>query len=118
MSTENPSRPPIEALALTESMNSPNAALGDDGRAMGRWQVHPDWVDTWSKHYDIWARENETWDSRIERLVNAFIEDHRQFMSLVAVAMYFHLGHRAISTDKDWDADYAKKFAAFLGEQP
>ena len=103
------------ALAGTESNDNVNAPLGDHGCAMGRFQAHPDWVDTWSKHYDLWARDDETWDSRIERLVEAFADDHLQWLSAVEVAMYFHLGHRAIPTDKDWDAAYAKRFTICSG---
>ena len=104
----------VRALALTESSDNPNAPLGDHGCAQGRWQAHPDWVDTWSKHYNIWARVNESWDSRIQRLVEAFADDHLRLYLPVEVAMYFHLGHLSHPTDTDWDADYAKRFESFL----
>ena len=101
------------ALAGTESNDNVNAPLGDHGCAMGRFQAHPDWVDTWSKHYNLWAREDETWDSRVQHLIEAFADDHLRFLSPVVAAMYYHIGHPTVLGDKDWDAKYAERFQVY-----
>ena len=102
------------ALGLTESDGNPNAPLGDDGRAVGRFQAHPDWQWTWAKHYNLAPNLDEKWDSWIERLVMAFAADHLKYMTPEKVAMYFHLGHMSAPIDKGWDADYAARFNARL----
>jgi hypothetical protein len=104
----------LHKLALTESTDNPDAPLGDDGRALGRYQVHPDWLDCWSKHYQLPCALSETWDSWVARIVGAFYRDHSaRGYSDVEVAMYYHLGHPALASTADWDAKYAKRF---LGE--
>ena len=100
----------VRALALTESNDNPEA-WGDAGRAMGRWQVHPDWVWTWANKYALEPALNETWDSFIHRLVTAFANEHLSIGNSTQVAMHFHLGHRSNSLAFDWDADYAQRFA-------
>lgn len=85
-------------------------AWGDEGRAMGRWQVHPDWLWGWSKRYQLQPVLDETWDSFVMRVVVAFARDHLlSGMSPVSVAMYFHLGHEG-----DYDRDYAVRFQEAL----
>ena len=81
-------------------------AWGDEGRAMGRWQVHPDWLWGWAKNYRVEPALDETWDAFVMRVVLAFARDHfARGMSAVTVAMYFHLGHLG-----DFDRDYAARF--------
>ena len=99
------------ALALTESNDNPEA-WGDAGRAMGRWQVHPDWVWTWAKHYGLEPPLNATWDSFVRSVVAAFANDHLRNMLPDGVAMYFHLGHPNGLERGDWDDDYAQRFEA------
>ena len=96
-------------IAVVESNNNPNAPLGDDGRALGRFQVHPDWLFDWSTNYHITPHLMETWDSFVIRVVEAFYQSHTTMMD-VEIAMYFHLGHPCKSTDSDWDKDYAERF--------
>lgn len=45
------------ALAYTESNNNPNAPLGDDGRAIGRWQMHLPFLYTWLTLKDWWETD-------------------------------------------------------------
>jgi hypothetical protein len=106
----------LYCLGKTESNDNPNVHLGDNGRALGRFQVHPDWVYTQSARFGLKPFLNETWDSFITRLVTAFYEHNIQFIAPVDVAMYFHLGHRTPSTAPDWDAEYAERFNVFAAD--
>ena len=101
-----------EAIGQVESGNNPNAPLGDAGRALGRYQCHPDWIWTQCRHFTLAPFLNETWDAFVTRLVEAFYVAYSPFMSDVEVAMYFHMGHRVHPTDGDWDRDYANRFSA------
>ncbi len=106
----------LTCLAKTESNDNPNAPLGDHGRALGRFQTHPDWVWTQCKRFGIQPTLNETWDSFITRLVIAFFEHYIQTMDEMEVAMYFHLGHHTKPTDADWDSGYAERFQGFAAD--
>ncbi len=106
----------LHCLAMTESNDNPNAHLGDAGRALGRWQVHPDWIHTQEIRFGLQPALNETWDSFITRLVTAFFDHYIQSMGEQEVAMYFHLGHRTLPTGADWDAAYAERFQGFAAE--
>ena len=103
-------------LGRTESNDNPNSPLGDGGRAAGRFQIHPDWMDTQEKRFGLRPELNETWDSLFTRLVTAFFEHYGAQMSDVEVAMYFHIGHRVLPTDRDWDAKYAERFQVFAAD--
>lgn len=100
------------AIAIVESNDNPNAPLGDAGRALGRYQVHPDWVWTQCRRFTLAPFLNETWDAFIVRLVQAFYVGYSGTMPDVEVAMYFHLGHHAHPSDGDWDQEYASRFVA------
>jgi hypothetical protein len=100
----------IAALAGTESSNDPNAPLGDDGRALGRFQVHPDWVCTYALLFSRRPLLNETWDAWITALVRLFFQRYSPKNTAVQVAMWFHLGHFATEESSDWDAPYAERF--------
>lgn len=103
----------IFCLAMTESHDNPNAQLGDNGRALGRFQVHPDWVWTQCKRFGIQPTLNETWDSFITRLVTAFYNHYAISMSPVDIAMYFHIGHVVTIDSPDWDKGYATRFNGY-----
>jgi hypothetical protein len=106
----------LKVLGETESGDNPNAHLADAGRALGRFQIHPDWMDTQEKRFGIRPLLNETWDAFLTRLVTAFFNHYVQDMEDVEVAMYFHLGHRATPTDADWDKGYAERFQTFAAD--
>jgi hypothetical protein len=106
----------LVCLGKTESHDNPNAPLGDAGRALGRFQVHPDWVHTQEVAFGLQPIVNETWDSFITRLVTAFFNRHVKDMDEIEVAMYFHLGHHTLPTDADWDAHYAERFQTFAAD--
>lgn len=102
----------VHALAMTESGNNTNAPLGDNGRAMGRFQVHPDWVFTFSSAYHLSPMLGETWDSFITRIVRAFYQEHviKYGMTAEEIAMAFHIGHIVKADSSDWDVAYAERF--------
>ena len=106
----------LTCLAKTESNDDPNIHLGDGGRALGRFQVHPDWVWTQCQRFGIKPALNETWDSFITRLVIEFFNHYAVALDDLGVAMYFHLGHRALPTDADWDKGYAERFQGFAAD--
>ena len=103
-------------LGKTESNDDPDIHLGDGGRALGRFQVHPDWVWTQCRRFGIQPALNETWDSFVTRLVTAFFDFYGGQMQDIEVAMYFHLGHRTLPTDNDWDVGYAERFQVFAAD--
>jgi hypothetical protein len=105
----------LACLAETETNDNPRA-WGDNGRAIGRFQVHPDWVHTQEVRFGLQPVLNETWDSFITRLVTKFFELHIGTMDEQEVAMYFHLGHRTLPTDADWDTHYAERFQGFAAD--
>ena len=105
----------LYCLGRTESNNDPNVALGDGGRALGRFQVHPDWAWGYARRFGVQPALNETWDSFITRIVVAFYDHFCGGMPALEVAMYFHVGHPVRPGDKDWDGDYAARFSGFWG---
>jgi hypothetical protein len=103
----------LYCLGMTESRDDPNAPLGDGGRALGRFQIHPDWMDTQEKRFGIRPELNEPWDSFMTRLVTAFYEHYVITMEAIDVAMYFHEGHRVLQGTADWDTGYAERFQTY-----
>jgi hypothetical protein len=103
----------LKALAVVESSDDPEA-WGDAGRAMGRWQVHPDRLWQEMHAYRITPAPGETWDQLVARALRAMYSNLTQAHTDTAIAMYWHLGHFAKSTDDDWDAKYAARFGAAL----
>lgn len=103
----------LYCLGMTESNDDPNAHLGDGGRALGRFQTHPDWIWTQCKRFGLQPALNETWDSFITRLVTAFYNHYIDSMEAIEVAMYFHMGHHVRQTDADWDQGYADRFQEY-----
>ena len=103
----------LAALAVVESSND-SEAWGDDGRAMGRWQVHPDRVWSESRLRRVAPNLGETWDSWIGRILTVIFKGLYPVESPVAIAMYWHLGHFSKPDATDWDEDYAAKFTAAL----
>jgi hypothetical protein len=103
----------LAVLAHTESKSNPNAPLGDDGRALGRWQVHPDWVWSTARRFSLQPLLNESWDRFVERLVTAFYKEHSQYLSDIEVAMFFHLGHLESPDQSGWDKGYAERFEEY-----
>ena len=107
----------VMAIANVESNGNPNIGFGDGGRAMGRFQVHPDWLWGWANHYHLTPNLDETWDSFVRRVVTAFVDDHLSHMQPAIVDMYFHLGHITYPKDIDWDQERCDKFIDAFGEQ-
>lgn len=97
------------ALALTETLNNPQA-FGDDGRAYGRWQMHPAFVAEWAPtERDV----NETWDGLFrDTLENFYLKRTRAGVPLHILVMEFHLGVHAVASG-EWDSKYGLRFAEF-----
>jgi hypothetical protein len=94
------------ALALTESDND-QKAWGDQGLAMGRWQMHPAFVDQW------WPTNIEvdwSWDHLFHAaLLRFYTARYVQGVTLETVVMEFHLGVQAVKEGRR-DATYLARF--------
>lgn len=103
----------LKALAVVESSDDPEA-WGDGGRAMGRWQVHPDRL--WSELHrnTITPQLEETWDQLTSRVLRSIWSKYRFDLEPAQIAMYWHLGHFTDDHKPDWDAKYAARFGAAL----
>lgn len=103
----------LKALAVVESSDDPEA-WADGGRAMGRWQVHPDRL--WSEMHSlqITPKLGETWDQLVARVLRAMWVELEPKHTTIAIAMYWHLGHWVTSLDRDWDTKYTARFDAAL----
>jgi hypothetical protein len=99
----------LAALASVESSNNPQA-WGDHGRAVGRWQVHPDRLFDEAHRNKLYPELAETWDGFIERILRAIFAHEVGNYSEVEIAMYWHIGHRIFEGGMGWDAPYAEKF--------
>ncbi len=99
-----------QAIAIVESNDNPDVGLGDAGRAFGRYQVHPDWVGSWSYRLVVHPQVGDTWDKWCGRLVEAFfIHCVSIGLDMSETAVYFHLGHPGGSDDA-----YRARFQAAL----
>jgi len=96
-------------IAYTESDDNPHA-WGDDDRALGLYQAHPDWAITYAKRYNIWPLVGEKWNDWIGNLVCRFFVEYSQTFTDTEVAMHYHLGHESLASNVDWDAVYAARF--------
>jgi len=95
-----------EALALTESGNSPEP-WGDDGRAAGRWQMHPEFF---CDYHPLPAKAGETWDDWFRRTLEFFYLHNGGYDArAIDLAMHFHLGKTAFKRGDD-DPAYAVRF--------
>lgn len=103
----------LKALAVVESSDDPEA-WGDQGRAMGRWQVHPDRL--WSEMHaqSIKPAIGETWDQLVGRVLRAMFGKFESSRTLPEIAMYWHVGHMLFAGRDDWDPKYAARFGAAL----
>lgn len=104
----------VHAIAMTESTDNPEA-WGDHGHAIGRYQVHPDWLWGWAVKFSLAPLLNESWDNFIARVVARFFVWHQGELKPVEIAMKFHLGHETHDWEKDWDKPYATRFLKYAG---
>jgi hypothetical protein len=105
----------LKALAMVESSDDPEA-WGDAGRAMGRWQVHPDRLFGEMATYKISPKLGETWDQLVERVLRVFVARWSPEFSFDEIAQFWHLGHWPLSYPDGWDMQYASKFEAALAK--
>jgi hypothetical protein len=103
------------ALAITESGDNPEA-WGDQGLAMGAWQVHPAWLWDQIRSFQIKPAVRSSWNSWVETYIEAFFHKYADLGTPTEIAMHFHLGHASEPGDVDWDAEYASRFEAALAK--
>lgn len=101
------------ALAYTESNNNPNAPLGDDGRAIGRWQMHLPFLYTWLTSYQ-WRGEI-TVDKRCElALRNFYNAAAKKDIDDIDAACGFNKTGEPDSCKAIYDVDYATCFQVWF----
>lgn len=105
----------LKAIAIIESHDNPEA-WGDHGRAMGRWQVHPDRLWCEAMRFDIEPKLGETWDQLVGRVLRAVWHLGMMSQLPINIAMYWHLGHWTYPDKPDWDKEYAARFVAALAD--
>lgn len=103
----------LKALAVVESHDDPEA-WGDAGRAMGRWQVHPDRLWHEMQHGLIFPKLGETWDQLVARVLRTIWQFYFDKVTPLEIAMYWHVGHWVTPTDSTWDKKYEAKYIAAL----
>jgi hypothetical protein len=98
----------IQAIALVESNDNPNAPLGDHGRAAGRFQQHPTFYEQW--HIPISRGTNPTWDQCFEWALLHFYSNRPGDKSDADVAVAYHLHgyHRYVEDDPEYRAKFEK----------
>lgn len=75
-------------MAEVESNNNPDA-VGDDGRARGRWQMHPPWFVEWAV-----PKLGDTWDMAYARALLRYLRAAAAGgWSVFQTLSAFHLGH-------------------------
>lgn len=98
----------LKALAVVESSDDPEA-WGDGGRAMGRWQVHPDRYEYEIAHGRIQPKLGDTWDQRVETILRTIWAFYVNKVSVGEIAMYWHVGH--------WDSYACTNLFFYVVEQ-
>jgi hypothetical protein len=99
-------------LALTESHDSPYI-WGDEGLAVGRWQIHPAWYHDW--RVDPPAVD-ASWNTVFHAALEKFWHHYAAMGTTpIKMAMIFHLGHYDAHSGK-WDETYAVRFVNFWAQ--
>lgn len=98
----------VHALALIESNENP-AAIGDDGRAFGILQTHPDFYDDW-----CCAQIGDDWPTAQIRAVGRFLASYEPIIGLDLAVQAFHLGVDAVRRQGKRDAQYLVRFSEAL----
>jgi len=103
----------LKALAVVESSDDPEA-WGDGGRAMGRWQVHPDRLWNEMHVHSITPNLGETWDQLESRVLRAIWAKYSIDYFPNEIAQFWHLGHLPLAYPAGWDLKYDARFGAAL----
>jgi hypothetical protein len=99
----------LDAIAQVESSDNPEA-WGDGGRAMGRYQVHPDRLWFEAKKWRVEPQLGATWDAFTALVLSLIFEANVEVFEPREIAMYWHLGHWAKPGVNGWDRAYEQKF--------
>lgn len=103
----------LTVIGLIESHNNPNVALGDGGRALGRYQFHLCRLFDEANRYHLYPTVGETVDSFLTRVLTAIYEHRKtEGYSDIEIALFFHLGHFG-----SWDDKYACEFQDYSPQQ-
>lgn len=101
----------VEALRQVESAGAGSTStivLGDNGHALGPWQLHPEFMVQWYQGlFDTWLMAME---NAVARMVSHYLSEGR---TAEEIAQIFHLGYDGWR-DHGPDASYAKRFADAL----
>lgn len=81
--------------------------MGDDGRAISPWQLHPEFFAEWYV-----PAIGDTWIAAMEKAVRAMVGYYlAEGLTPPQIAQVFHLGYQGWRTQGP-DAGYAARFAA------
>jgi len=107
----------IRAIELVESAGQGNAGLlGDDGRARGRYQMHPAFFSRFAGR----GRLGDTWDMYDAQTMQAFAawwarEEH--VVVWLDAALYYHYGHVPDGDPHGYAAKFRAAWAATMEEE-
>lgn len=103
----------VHALCMTESGDAKTLfILGDNGHALGPYQLHPDFFIQW---YAPVVSSAESWMEAMHLAITRCVEHYlAQGRAADKVAMIFHLGAKAVLQDGQWDKNYASRFQMAL----
>ncbi len=100
----------VEIVGLTESGGDVEAWGDRNGkgqpRAMGRFQVWPEWVE----QFRVPVVLGESWDEWVARMLAYFFYNARDKLEPLDIAMWFHKGHKVARDSDKWDRQYEKNF--------
>lgn len=103
-----------DALSRCES-NNDDRAYGDEGLALGRWQMHPAFF------HDYMPRKwlvDSSWRDMFKQCLEVFWNEHDGAKAdPIKFAMMFHLGVAAVLDEGRWDAAYAERFQKCLASK-
>ena len=95
----------VRALAIIES-NENDTLIGDDGRAFGLLQQHPDFYDDW-----CCAIDGDSWATAQIRAAARFFTAFMPLIDLDLTVQAYHLGADAVRRQGKRDPQYLKRFS-------
>jgi hypothetical protein len=106
----------VEALRIVESSGSQSITLiGDQGRALGPWQIHPDFLAQW--YHPV---VGDTWLEAMEKAATGCVQHYvDEGLTPFDVAQIFHLGYagwRDGGPDKNYGSRFVIAYKGIAGE--